>query len=180
MHFHDEDWKAELTALLDAIRAIEGAAIFHHSFAVEKPIFFSAFVVRKLIEDTAVTDRLKSKSVSIQTSPSIRTADELTIAAIEGPLDVGWAFDVGTRGALRISFHDLASEIIHSDAFVWDATEEDHPKFLIASYQNVTRRLLWVPLDVYAWMIEQVLNDAPKKWWTEKNLITGKVSRHAE
>ncbi|MGO7210267.1 hypothetical protein ACCS75_04075 [Rhizobium ruizarguesonis] len=180
MHFHDEDWKAELTALLDAIRAIEGAAVFRHSFAVEKPIFISAFIVRKLIEDTAVTDRLKSRSISIQTSKSIRTADEITLAAIQGPLDVSWAFDVGTKSILRFSFHDLASEIIHSDAFVWDATDEVHPSFLIASYQNITRRLLWVPLDVYASMIEQVLNDAPTKWWTEQNLTTGKVSRHAQ
>ncbi|MGR9240621.1 MULTISPECIES: hypothetical protein [Rhizobium] len=180
MHFHDEEWKAELTAHLDTIRAVEGAAIFIHSFAVEKPIFFSAFIVRKLIEDTAVTDRLKSRSVSIQTSKSIRTTDEITMAAIQGPLDVSWAFDVGIKSALRLSFHDLASEIIHSDAFVWDTTEEVHPRFLIASYQNITRRLLWVPVEVYASMIEQVVNDAPKRWWTEKNLTTGKVSRHAK
>jgi hypothetical protein len=180
MQFHDEDWKAELRVHLEAIRGIDPAAIVGHTFEIEKPIFFSAFIVRKLVEDTAVTDRLKSRAVTIHSSPSNMTQAMLFLAAAMGPLEVHECFDMETQDELRMSYHDLASEIIHSDAFVWDAAEGQPPQFWIASYRNVTRRLLWVPVGVYADILQEVVDDAPKRWWRERDGATGKITRHAE
>lgn len=64
MIFRDKHWKQELEALAKEIEAInlgpEPAPDDY--FIAERPIFYSAFIIRKMIEDNAVTDKLKGKS----------------------------------------------------------------------------------------------------------------------
>ncbi|WP_177228125.1 hypothetical protein [Hyphomicrobium facile] len=60
MQHFDDLWKDELQLHLEAIR-VEGREALDDGrapFRVDKPLLYSAFIVRKLIEDGAVTDRV--------------------------------------------------------------------------------------------------------------------------
>jgi hypothetical protein len=182
MEFHDQRWKRELTQHANAIAiiALHDESTYDDFFEGERPIFYAAFIIRKLIEDTAVTDSLKSRSLELLTSPSKSSEARLFMAgAMGGPIQIEDHFDFSQRKKIRISYEDLASEIIHSDGFAWDISVPPPHAFFVFSYRNRLKRLLFVPVDAYLRVLGEVLKDDPTHWWTSKDLVTGKVTKHA-
>jgi hypothetical protein len=117
--FFDEQWKAELKPhrddFLGAQVDLEAAGSF---FAFQKSATFAAFVVRKQIEDVAVTDRLQSKSIEVAAYPSTRNEPVfLEVLMSDDLLQVEEHFDLQKPSGVRLSYSDLASEIIHADGF---------------------------------------------------------------
>lgn len=181
MIFHDDLWKDELKRLHIEVGSIDVANLQEDKlFECERPIFYAAFIIRKLIEDTAVTDRLKSQWIELKASASNRSGREFFLEYRMGPLEVSDWFDLENREPIRISYSDFASEIIHSDAFVWNNGSGAPGEFLVCSYRNRLKRLLWVPLPQFVGLIEKVANDRPTKWWIEKDLNSGQITAHAE
>lgn len=181
MEFHDRFWKIELSNFRDQIARVRlhDGSETEDFFIAERPVQYSAFIIRKLIEDTAVTDKLKSKSLSLFSSPSARNGNPVFLEAMLGPRDIEEDFDLSIRNQERLSFFDLASEIIHADGLIWSFDDEEGG-FLVFSYRNALNRALWVPVEMYLSVIDQVLKDQPTRWYSSKDLATGKVTRHAE
>ncbi|HEV2897756.1 MAG TPA: hypothetical protein VGX71_07975 [Pseudaminobacter sp.] len=180
MEFHDKHWKRELKGHADQIAKIELDEETNETFEAERPIFYSAFIVRKLIEDTAVTDALKSRSVDVLAYPSTRGGQVVFLEAMLGPLQVEDHFDFNAGKRTRISYNDLTSEIIHSDGFVWIIPHAPPPHaFLVFSYRNTLTRAIGVTVEAYLGMLRDVLRDDPRHWWTMMDAKTGKVTIHA-
>ncbi|ESY37876.1 hypothetical protein X747_24710 [Mesorhizobium sp. LNJC384A00] len=183
MQFHDELWKGELAGFADEIRnlRIRADAEHEHIFRAERPIFYSAFIVRKLIEDVAVTDKLKSRFATVNSYDSNRDGKEIFLEPMLGPLEVRDHFDVSKAGEIRISFYDLSSEIIHSDGFIWLFGGSDtSPGFAVFSHRNTLRRMIAVGLDVYVAVLEEIQADKPTEWYSQIDMKTGRVTRHAK
>ncbi|RWO82545.1 hypothetical protein [Mesorhizobium sp.] len=177
MEFHDQQWKRKLERFAKEIAAIsiEDDTDF---FDAERPIFYSAFVVRKLIEDAAVTDALKGRSVDVIACPSSRGGREIFIEVAAGPMAAEENFDLTAGKKTRISIEDLTSEIIHCDGFVWDWSSPPPHAFLVFSYRHTLKRALYVTIDTFLKVLTSVLNDRPRHWWISKDLKTGKLTRH--
>ncbi|CAH2407050.1 hypothetical protein [Mesorhizobium escarrei] len=186
MQFHDELWKVELARFADEIRAIRirPDAEYEEIFCAERPIFYSAFIVRKLIEDVAVTDKLKSRFTTVISHESTRGGEEIFLEPMLGLLDVKDHFDISDPKEIRISFNDLSSEIIHSDGFIWLFGDEEKastsPGFAVFSHRNTLKRMLVIGLDTYVGVLEEIQADKPTRWYSAKGLKTGRVTRHAE
>lgn len=183
MQFHDEMWKRELTQFAAVIRAstLKSDASHDEIFRAERPIFYSAFIIRKLIEDVAVTDRLRSRSVTVLAHESTRGGEEIFFEPMPGPLDVEDHFDMANAKEIRISSYDLASEIIHSDGFMWAfGDDEVSARFAVFSHRNTLNRLIVIGADAYAAVLDEVQADKPTRWYSKKDLSTGRITRHAE
>lgn len=179
MQFHDEKWKNELAEHRKVLAAFD-PSVSEQSFEAERSVLYSAFIIRKLIEDTAITDRLRSRSVEVQTYPATSSPEARMLRATQGPLAVEDHFDLTTKRKIRLGLEDFASEIIHSDPLVWDANVAAPGAILVSSYRNAQTRLLRIPIDLYVNVIDRILSDNPTKWWTSKDLTSGKITRHAE
>lgn len=182
MQHFDDLWKDELRLHLDAIRASTQEAMDDEQapFRIDKPLLYSAFIVRKLIEDGAVTDRLKGAWLEVKQHASTRDGRPIFLEAILGELSVEDHFDLTRHTALRISYSDVASEIIHSDGLVWITNVDIPTALMVFSYRNALDRLIVIELDQITALLEAVLADRPRRWWIETNVETGRVSQHAE
>jgi hypothetical protein len=180
MEFHDHRWKTELNAFA---KEIEGSQVFRTSdedakFRAERPIMYSAFIVRKLIEDGAVTDSLASRSVDVEAFPSTREGKEIFLKILMGPLNVEDEFDLTSPRNIRVSYYDLSSEIVHADGFFWNLSSEPAESFGVFSYRNVLDRMIVMPIRLYLDVIARVLRDKPERWIQEQNFKTGKITRY--
>jgi len=181
MQHYDELWRKELTAHLkelttSANEVVEAEALFK----LDRPLLYSAFIVRKLSEDVAVSDKLRGDWLEVREHPSTRNGAPFFMEIIAGSLEIEDHFDLDAHTLVRMSYSDIASEIIHSDGLIW-ATDENYPNaFLVFSYRNTLKRAVGVGLDQYTGMLEAIIADQPKRWWVSKDLQTGKITRHAE
>jgi hypothetical protein len=149
-------------------------------FRIDKPLLYSAFIVRKLIEEGAVTDRLKSAWLEVRQHASTRDARPVFLEAMLGELSIEDHFDLTRQTSLRISYSDIASEIIHSDGLVWITNEDIPSALMVFSYRNALNRLIVIELNQFTALLEAVIADRPRRWWIVKNLETGRISQHAE
>jgi hypothetical protein len=138
--------------------------------------------VRKLIEDVAVTDRLRSKSIEVAAYLSTRNEPVfLEVLMSDDLLQVEEHFDLQKPSGVRLSYSDLASEIIHADGFGWIPDESTGVQtFWVFSYRNALNRLLMIDTQSFIRLIDDVLKDKPTRWMMSKDLRTGRVRRHAE
>lgn len=180
MQFHDKEWKLELALHRDQISAADPRVDGFPDFRYEKAVLLSAFIIRKLIEDSAVTDKVRSSFADLVSHPATTSENARLLAVVAGPLSVVDHFDLKAGSRQRLSLEDFASEIVHSDALVWWGEEKASYGFFVTSYRNTKTRLLFVPAAYYLEIIDRVLNDIPTKWYSTKDLKTGKISRHAE
>jgi hypothetical protein len=181
MQHFDHLWKAELQSQIESIKEAASEELKKdRAFLLDRPLLYSAFIVRKLIEDTAVTDRLRGSWLQVAQHPSSRDEPPF-IEIMAGALKVQDHFNLAEHTFVRISYGDIASEIIHSDGLVWTTADGGKPNgFLVFSYRNALKRLLAIGLDQYIAVLEMVVADQPQRWWLDKDLKSGDVTRHAE
>ena len=180
MQFHDDRWKAELAVYA---KQIETTEVLRSSpdddlFLAERPIMYSAFILRKLIEDKAVTDSLASRSVDVHAYPSTRNGRAVFLEVMLGQLEVQNEFDLNAPFDLRVSYYDLASEIVHADGFIWISEDEPVQSFGVFSYRNFLNRMILVPKRLILEVIGRVVEDKPTRWINAENLQTGRITRH--
>lgn len=178
-HF-DSDWKVELQSHLDEIQKIEPGMFPEGFFVAERSIFYTAVVCRKLIENAAVTDKLKSKSLRLQSHAATTSkALRMLFTVAQGDLEVGDHFDFENSTIINLTYYDLCSELIHADAFVWIETERPLA-FAVTSQRNTEKRLIKIPINALASMANDILADRPTRWYTAVDVNSGKVTYHAE
>jgi len=182
MQHFDELWKAELESLKVAIlKSVDGTVDEQDRFfLLERPLFYSAFIVRKLIEDIGVTDRLRGDWLEIIQHASSRDGNPIFLEPLLGPLMVEDHFNLAEHTQVRVSYSDLTSEIMHSGGLVWIPGNGGIVAFMVFSYRNMLRRLLVVRIDQYLDMLGAVISDQPTRWWSELDVDTGKVTCRAE
>lgn len=182
MQYFDDQWRNELSQHLEKIRvaALHPMDAPHALFDLERPLLYSAFIVRKLIEDGAVTDRLKGAWLEVKQHTSKRDGNPIFLEAMLGELSVADHFDLERHATLRISYKDIASEIIHSDGLVWTMNGANPDALMVFSYRNALDRLIVIELNQITVLLESVIGDRPTRWWIEKDLETGRISHHAE
>jgi len=178
-HF-DSEWKKELKSHLDEIENFTPDQSPEGFFAAERAIFYAAVVCRKLIENGAVTDKLKSRSLRLQSyAATTSRRQRMIFTLVEGELLLSDHFDFQNSAILNLTYYDLCSEVIHSDAFVWIETEAPLA-FAVTSHRNSEKRLTNIPLDALSSMARDILADSPTRWYASVDLKSGKVTHHAE
>lgn len=174
-------WKNELAELAAAFRERVALNVDPaNAWYIERPLLYSAFIVRKLIEDIGVTDGTRSRFLDVVEHASTSDASDIFYGQLFGELDVRDHFDLDNGNIVRMSYADLASEVIHCDGLIWLPRDERVYGFMVFSYRNTHKRALVVTVDAYSEMIETVSRDYVAERWTAKDLKTGKITRHAK
>lgn len=160
-------WKQELKRLLRTIRGEAPRLKFDDEsdqydarlFELERAIFYAAFVVRKLIENGKITDRVARHFVEVT---AFKANDEYEFSMI-GSLTATFDLDeyvLDRPHKLRLLITDLASEVIHSHRLVCSFGESGCAEGIyLSSYRNDQERIILVPLDLIVDVIDRVAND---------------------
>jgi hypothetical protein len=152
-------WKCELKKLKAQLVRIASAPLDHEDFEVERPLLYSAIVVRRLIESWKVTDATRARKYAVQTYPSQpERKDVLVRLTMRGEIDV--EFDLNAPRAGSMDAWGIASELLHSGFVNW---ELDEPSCFVAIYlaskRNQAMRLVRLPVSEYFLLLDSIIDD---------------------
>ena len=144
-------------------------------FLIERGIFVSAFIVRKLIENKKVTDNIRNRSFNCQSYNAFRPLSD-RVSRFNGIGSIDREYDLSKPSSLHLSFYDLASEIMHSYVFVPEVDDQNRfVSFFINSYRGRDDRVLSVSLDQYQKAVELVVADSVVSIHVWKDPKTGRI-----
>lgn len=153
-------WKQELTRHRRSLDV--WAAKTHTSRGycfIERGIFLSAFIARKLIENRKVTDRVRNRAIRCNSYRPFRALSD-RVSRFHGVFDVEKEYDLAKPQVAQFSLFDLTSEIMHSYVFVPTVDEGDRlTSFFISSYKNRDDRVLSIEIGSYLKAIDVVIGD---------------------
>ena len=145
-----------------------------NEFKLERSIFYSAFIVRKLIENAKLTDHCSNYKIKTQVFLAKET--EPTIRNYLG-IEMGKDFKIQPSNEIEISIDKLMSELIHSFLLEW---ETDADGFLnamfVSSYKNKKKRSLRIGFSDYCKAIRILANDEVTSNHYYLDPDTGKVT----
>jgi len=156
-------WKRDLLRDADIIErwAAKKTDSEYRSMFLEKKVFLSAFVIRKLFEDYKITDRITDGSILCRVYPSRGTE-----VNFKNWIDIDRHYDLSSEQRSDINIRSLANQIIHNFVFMFDYSEECFSPisgFVVASDLGKGRQLYGVTLSAYLSAMRSVGND----WITE-------------
>jgi hypothetical protein len=156
-------WKRDLLRDADIIErwAAKKTDSEYRSMLLEKKVFLSAFVIRKLIEDYKITDRITESSILCRVYPSRGTE-----VNFKSRHDIDKHYDLSSVQRANINIRSFANQIIHNFVFMFEFPEERFspiPGFVVASDLGKDRQLYGVTLSAYLSAMRSVGND----WVTE-------------
>lgn len=150
-------WRIELEGLVEDLTG--GAQRFpqyeEEYFPLERALLYSAFIVRKLVEDGAVDEATKSRSVKLRAHEA-RDEGELPERAGERNLNANDYFDMNASTPQQLSYFNLASELMHADGLIWLPEADAVGAFFMFSYRN-RKRALVVPMATYIELLKRIV-----------------------
>lgn len=169
MIFESWFWKRELVSLISELEAWGPRHIQdfkedfwkgESGFRVERSLFQSAMVVRRLIDSNKVTDRVAGMSISLEQYKA-KAQGSHTAFSILGSVDILEWFDMTNAERLNISPYNLCSEILHSFTleFLANETETDIESILVASQKNQFIRAIAIPRNIWVNMLSSIIDD---------------------
>ena len=158
-------WKKELLVLANKLEELLDAYSSEQTeeeycltvFNLEKTIFYSAFIIRKLIENRKLTDKCSKQKIIVQvflatdTQPSIRN----TLG-----IEMGVDFNLEHNNSIEFPLGKLMNEIIHSFLLEWEVDSDGILKTIfISSYKNQKNRSIGLGFQDYLKAIRNIAND---------------------
>lgn len=118
-------------------------------FYIERAVFLSAFILRKMMENKKVTDALRGRSIRCRSYVPFRALSD-RVSRFLGVFDPANDYDMADSKEITLSCFDLMSEIMHSYVFHFVSGEQDRLEgFLVNSYNKRDDRLLFVELSEF-------------------------------
>ena len=158
MIFASFPWKKEMERLLKSLKKWSSKPTSERAeFYIQRAVFLSAFILRKLMENRKVTDAVRDQSIRCKAYSAFRSVSD-RVSTFSGLADVSDDYDLANPEDITLSCFDLMSEIMHSYVFriVIDEETNSMVSFLVNSYNRRDSRLLEIDLQRF----ESVLTDA--------------------
>lgn len=178
-------WKYELWQRAASLRKRMSQQRWRESSIanVEKEIFVSAYVIRKLMEAEKLSDEVESCAVrGWAHAPSGRAVDIGNCHRIDK------LYDLSSRLGISLSLREYCNQVVHSYIFQICLNVENRglAGFFIASDREKERRLLYFDLDQIIINLERVAEDDIVYIYRERQAMgmplktVAKSNRHPE
>lgn len=153
----------------------EGEDFSALEFRLERAVFYSAYIIRKLVENGKLTDTCSSQKVAVAVYKSIAT--EPSIRRSFG-LEIGKNFESSENNKITLHLNALMSEIIHSFLLAWQSDKNGLVEgMFLSSYKNQNKRAILLKLDQYCDIIRSVGIDEVVRSHSSIDPETGTVER---
>ncbi|MFC6196856.1 hypothetical protein [Ponticaulis profundi] len=171
-------WKTELSSLKTNLLSVSIADDESVLFSLERSLYYSALVVRKLLENRRLTDKLAMHELSVSVfrarpenvSEVIRTATRY--------FEIGKDFDENPENKIRLKLSKICSEIIHSFALIWALDESGSiDSVIVSSHINQNDRAILLSLSDWETILQSIVDDEVLEVDVRRDSKTGKVVR---
>ena len=153
-------WKRELKNDREIIARWSGKPpSAKRDFLIEKKLVFSAFCIRKLMDDYKLTDSIKSHAIPCLMFPA---RDGARVDMMNShKIDEHYCLSDSECSTIHI--RKLSNQIIHNMILVFVQAENDNSisQFLVVSDKERDKCLIGVDLDAYLSVMELVGNNDP-------------------
>lgn len=161
--YESAPWRTELRRHAATIRDAGFWPTHEIPFDLERSLFYSAAVLRKLIEDRKVADAFASKSVNVISRKSKAPEKSSIWRDMPGSVDFDWE----TSERVPVGVKEMCSQIIHFFArYWWVEGEGVLVGVIISSYRKQDERGFL--LEFEAW--SDLLLEAADSWPTAISL----------
>ena len=174
MIVNSQYWKNELVELVEQFNmwsrisdAKSETEDWHDErrFKLERSLFYSALVIRRLIDSRKITDKLRSKSVQLDTLQSLKQFPDSLLSSL-GFSKIYDDFDFQNPKLEKLSSYKIASEILHSVTLDFISTDsENNIESVIVAYEhNRFLRAIKIPIYVWTALLNEFINDRVTKF----------------
>jgi hypothetical protein len=176
MLFESFRWKKEIKRHLLLFkkwskRPETGRAMFY----VERAVFLSAFILRKMMEKRKVTDAVRDRSVRCKGYRPFRPLSD-RVSRFTGLVDPSHDYDMAKPEMVTISSFDLMSEIMHSYVLIPVADDSGQiTAFLVNSYNKRDDRLLLIKTRDFEGIMSDAIQDDVREMTVYIHPTSGKV-----
>ena len=141
---------------------------------LEKHVFLSAFIVRKLVDSHKVTDALRVRPVEARFFPAKKDVlGGVTSAAGKAFLDD--VYDLETSEVRSISVRDLVNQIIHSFFFAIVPGDAEETFLFFNSDRTKGEFVIELPMSCYAQLLRGIARDRVRSFSITVDRLTGKT-----
>jgi hypothetical protein len=142
-------------------------------FYIERAVFLSAFILRKMMENRKVTDTVRDRSIRCKAfRPFSPLSNRISRFSGSDTDD----YDMTKPETVTISAFDLMSEIMHSYVFI-PVTDDRHrvTGFLVNSYHKRDDRLLLIGKQNFEGILEDAIQDDVREMQIYVHPTSGKI-----
>lgn len=171
-------WKVELKAHRNILQSAKVDSDEDVYFNVEKALFYSAFVVRKLLENKKLTDAVSGRLIGVDVFNARPDRSNRLSVQAGGFFELGEEFDDIPKNSVQMKLGDVASEIVHSFAMIWVVSEQRNLLgIIISSYKNHKRRAVHVSFESWVSILNEIIADEVTKVVVKVDPSTGAVTQ---
>ena len=141
---------------------------------LEKHVFVSAFVVRKLFDSHKVTDRLRTQALEARFFPAKQEVLGGITSAI-GKTYLDEVYDLATSEVRPIGARELFNQIIHSFFFVLASSDVDETFLYFNSDRTKGDFVVELPMSRYVQLLRAIADDHVRSCSVIVDRLTGKT-----
>lgn len=164
--YESAPWRTELRKFAIILRDAPDWPCEEVPFELERAVFYSGAVLRKLIEDKKLTDSFTSKKLSIPVH-TVNAPEKSSIwRNMPGFVEFVWQQST----FIDIPVKEICSQIVHFYGRYWWIDEsEDRCGMIICSYRHQDKNGYFLDFNLWA----DVLDEAAEDWPTQITLARG-------
>jgi hypothetical protein len=175
MIFESFPWKLELKRHLLLFRKwSETAKTKRARFYLERAVFLSAFILRKMMENRKLTDAARDRSIRCEAFRPIRPLSDRISRFSGSDTD---DYDMTKPETVTMSAFELMSEIMHSYVFIHMMDDRDRvvTGFLVNSYHKRDDRLLLIEKQDFETILDDAIQDEVRQMSVFVHPTSGKI-----
>jgi len=174
MIFESRTWKRELAHNAKVLKTWAKKPTERGGFYIQRSVFLSAFIVRKLMENRKISDAVRNRSIVCNSYHALRPVSDRLSRFLSGSAE---DYDLANRRKMSINVYDLVSEIMHSYTFTMVTNKRNRcTSFLVNSYRRKDKRLLEITTTAFEKILTDVIRDDVRQVSITVDDATGKIS----
>ncbi|PWG18187.1 hypothetical protein [Salibaculum griseiflavum] len=135
-------------------------------FELERAIFYSAVVLRKLIEDRKLTDSFAAEKLRVRVHAANAPEKSSWWRNMPGSVEFDWQ----NASVTDVAVNELCSQIVHLFGRYWWVDEDDELSgMVVCSHRHQDRQGFHIGFIMWAGLLEK----AAKDWPTQRTIHAG-------
>lgn len=156
--YESAPWRTELRKFAQTVRDAPQWPSEEIPFDLERSLFYSAIVLRKLIEDRKLTDSFTNKRVGVPTHKAIAPEKSSVWRNMPGSVEFDW--EKVTLAELPVK--ELCNQLVHFlGRYWWIEEDETVSGVVVCSYRHQDGRGYLIKFDFWANILEEAAGSWP-------------------
>lgn len=165
--YESAPWRTELRKQAIVLRDVPSWPSEEIQFELERALFYSGVVLRKLMEDRKLTDEFCARTMLVPVHITVPTDKDSVHRNMPGSVEI----DPVAHNQQEVPLAELCNQIIHFLMREWLLGEQDMaPSVVLSSYRHQDRYAYRLSLEDWA----NILEEAANSWPTQILMSEGK------